>query len=114
MTILDTHEAIETMINSGVPKTQAEGIVKAFKNNNKDLTTKDDIRNLKEQMATKVDIEKIRVEIERMNTRIESHMVKTDKDYAWISKLGIAMFTVLLGILITSPNVSNFLHAVLA
>lgn len=125
MTILDTHEAIETMISSGVPKKHAEGIIKAFKSNNKDLATKydielikKDISNLKEQMATKSDLEKLQYNMnsnnEKLRYEMQSMSADIKKEHKIILVVGTTIISGMFIALITSPNVSNFFHGILA
>ncbi len=95
MTIIDTHAAIEIMIDGGIAPKHAESIVKALKNNDKNLATVKDIEHIKEQMATKLDIEKL-------SNKLESRMDKIENNYAWVSKINLAILLMLLPMFFTS------------
>ncbi len=116
MTIIDTHAAIEIMIDGGIAPKHAESIVKALKNNDKNLATAKDIEHIKEQMATKLDLERISNRLEsrmdKINTNLESRMDKIDNNYAWVSKLNVAIFVMLLPIFFTS--IKHVFHGILA
>lgn len=79
MIILDTHEAFEDMVASGLPKEQAESIVRVLKKSNNDLATKSDIELVKKDIGTvrtemNHEIELVRKDIEALRTELKQEI----------------------------------------
>ena len=61
--ILDTHKLIEELIDTGVKKKTAEVFVRGINEAKDNLATKSDIANLKDIMATKIDVSEAKYDI---------------------------------------------------
>lgn len=72
--ILDTHEAFEDMVASGLPKEQAESIVRVLKKSNNDLATKQDIESVRSDL--KHDIESVRSELKQEIAHLKFDLLK--------------------------------------
>jgi acyl-CoA synthetase (NDP forming) len=72
--ILDTHEAVEKMVEAGASKKMAEAIVKTLNSSSDNLATKQDIREVRSE------IKEIRSEIQVLEVSLRSEIaeVKTE------------------------------------
>lgn len=96
--ILDTHEAVEKMVEAGASKKMAEAIVKTLNSSSDNLATKQDIREVKSEMK------EVRSEIKvlEVSLRSEIDQLKTEFTHMkWIQ------YTIL-GLLF-APMVAQFL-----
>lgn len=80
MAFLDTHKAIERIIQAGASKEMAEAIVDSVNIKNDDTATKSDISNLESRLENKIDM-------------LENKM---DINMKWIMAIGVIIIGLLL------------------
>ncbi|MEA0970370.1 DUF1640 domain-containing protein [Candidatus Megaera venefica] len=89
--ILDTHEAVEKMVEAGASKKMAEAIVKTINTSSDHLATKEDIRALKSDLF-------------QVKTELKGEIAQVKTELGWIK----AMLFAVLGLLI-APMVAQFI-----
>ena len=99
MTILDTHRAIEKIINTGVSKGTAEAIVDAISSKNDDLATKLDIVKLEVKIDN--DITKLESKIDNNTAELKTDIAELRTSVNWLKAISIGTFLMLLGSLAT-------------
>ncbi len=83
MALIDTHSIIKELIESGTSKKEAEIFVKRF-------VAKDEVNWLKNELATKHDINELKSDINKNNAEI-----------ALLKTISIANFIILVGAVVT-------------
>lgn len=87
--ILDTHEAVEKMVEAGASKKMAEAIVKTLNSSSDNLSTKQDIREVRSE------IKEVRSEIAQIKTELKSDIkvlevaLKTELNWVKAALFGI-------------------------
>ncbi len=83
MALANSYSIIKELMDAGVSEKEAEVLVRRF-------VAKDEIEQLKNELATKSDVIHLESKIEVVNTNIN-----------WLKAISIANFTVLLGSVVT-------------
>jgi hypothetical protein len=83
MAFLDTHKAIERIIQAGASKEMAEAIVDSVNTKNDDVATKSDIHELRTELKT--DISELKTEVSAINTNLK-----------WLMAIVLALVGILL------------------
>ncbi len=111
--ILDTHEAVEKMVEAGASKKMAEAIVKTLNSSSDNLATKNDLLLTKSEL--KSDIAEVRSEIAEVKSelkadiaevknKLEMDMAILKTEFSIMKKLQFFIITLLL-----APMVAQFL-----
>jgi hypothetical protein len=85
----DTHNAVKRLMTQGVPEPQAEEFVKIFseikETNMRKIASKKqvtviekDVENIIQNVATKVELENVRTEVEKVRTEFRTELHKTE------------------------------------
>lgn len=79
--ILDTHEAVEKMVEAGASKKMAEAIVKTINTSSDHLATKEDIRELKSEIKIlevnlRSEIAEVRSEIVEVKSELKADIAE--------------------------------------
>lgn len=107
--ILDTHEAVEKMVEAGASKKMAEAIVKTLNSSSDNLATKNDLLLTKTELKT--DIAEVRTEIAEVKSELKSDIAEVRSELKVLATQFATMkwmqYTIL-GLLF-APMVAQFL-----
>ena len=93
--ILDTHEAVEKMVEAGASKKMAEAIVKTLNSSSDNLATKNDLLLTKSELKS---------DIAEVKNKLEMDMAILKTEFSFMKKLQFFIITLLL-----APMVAQFL-----
>ena len=93
MTTIDTHALFKELIASGMPKRQAEIISHAVLgiHDIDKVTTKEQFTFLEKEMATKVDLMKLKTELKSEIMEVKTEIIGIQRDIKWIMILLVAI-----------------------
>jgi uncharacterized small protein (DUF1192 family) len=107
--ILDTHEAVEKIVEAGASKKMAEAIVKTLNSSNDNLATKNDLLLTKSEL--KSDIAAVRSEIAEVKSELKADIAEVRSEIKVLATQFATMkwmqYTIL-GLLL-APMVAQFL-----
>ncbi len=81
--IIDTHEAVERIVEAGASKKMAEAIVKSFNSSSENLATKADLLQVKTELKS---------EIAQVRSELKSEISEVKVELKWIKA---ALFAIL-------------------
>lgn len=100
--IIDTHEAVERIVEAGASKKMAEAIVKSFNSSSENLATKEDIKLLKKDVQ--ILETSLRSEITNLETSLKAEIQEVKNRIKYLSSdfstIKVLLFT-MLGITLT-------------
>jgi hypothetical protein len=100
--ILDTHEAVEKMVEAGASKKMAEAIVKTINTSSDHLATKEDIREVKSEIkilevSLRSEIAEVRSELKSDIAEVKGNIKVLAAQFATMKWIQYSILGVLLG-----------------
>ena len=92
--ILDTHEAVEKMVEAGASKKMAQAIVKTLNSSNDNLATKADLLQTKTEL--KAEISELKSELKEDMFALIGEIIEMKNNFKWV----ITLIFVMLGLLV--------------
>ena len=105
--ILDTHEAVEKMVEAGASKKMAEAIVKTLNSSNDNLATKADLLQTKTELKAEIselkselkeDIANLKTEFKGDIFALKGEIIEMKNNFKWVMALMFAMLGLLVKI----------------
>lgn len=89
MRILDTHKEVKALVAVGMSEEQAERVVDLMERRNKILATKDDLRNLYDNVQKDIDSVKKDIDTLRKDIYRELEYLRNDfqRNFTWIKAI---------------------------
>lgn len=102
--IIDTHEAVERIVEAGASKKMAEAIVKTLNSSSDNLATKQDIRELKSEIKeVRSEIQVLEVTLRSEIAGVRSEVAQLRTEFSYMKWLQYSILALLL-----APMVAQF------